>query len=183
MPAGFTRAFAERLDQESALKVREAQDGDRVEAGHALVAPGDLHLRLREDLHGYFAEVTAGPLVSRHRPSVDVLFRSVAELAGPHSVGVLLTGMGDDGAEGLLAMRRAGAATLVQDEATSVVFGMPKEAIRRGATENVLPLPAISEAIRSLVTGTLARSPLAYRPTERQRASAAPGRSSVLRQH
>lgn len=152
MPSGFTKAFAERLDQESALKVKEAQDGDRVEAGHALLAPGDMHLRLREDLHGYFAEVTAGPLVSRHRPSVDVLFRSVAELAGPHAVGVLLTGMGDDGAEGLLAMRRAGAVTLVQDEATSVVFGMPKEAIRRGASERALPLPEISEAIRSLTS-------------------------------
>jgi two-component system chemotaxis response regulator CheB len=152
MPAGFTRAFAERLDHESALKVKEAQDGDRVEAGHALLAPGDMHLRLREDLQGYFVEVTPGPLVSRHRPSVDVLFRSVAELAGPHAVGVLLTGMGDDGAEGLLAMRRAGAATLVQDEATSVVFGMPKEAIRRGASDCVLPLPEISEAIHSLTS-------------------------------
>ncbi len=150
MPPGFTRAFAERLDQESALKVREAQDGDRVEAGHALVAPGDMHLRLREDLRGYFAEVSAGPLVSRHRPSVDVLFRSVAELAPPEAVGVLLTGMGDDGAEGLLAMRRAGASTLVQDEATSVVFGMPKEAIRRGASDRALPLPVIAEAIGSL---------------------------------
>ncbi len=152
MPAGFTRAFAERLDQEGGLRVREAQDGDRIQPGHALLAPGDLHLRLREDLHGYFAEVTAGPLISRHRPSVDVLFHSVAELAGPGAVGVLLTGMGDDGAEGLLAMRRAGAVTLAQDEATSVVFGMPKEAIRRGATERVLPLPAIAEAIRSLTS-------------------------------
>ncbi len=161
MPSGFTRAFAERLDQESALKGKEAQDGDRVEAGHALLAPGDMHMRLREDLHGYFAEVSAGPLVSRHRPSVDVLFRSVAELAGPHAVGVLLTGMGDDGAEGLLAMRRAGAVTLAQDEASSVVFGMPKEAIRRGATERVLPLPAIAEAIRSLTSngGASGRAP------------------------
>jgi two-component system chemotaxis response regulator CheB len=180
MPPGFTRAFAERLDQESALKIREAQDGDRVEPGHALVAPGDMHLRLREDLRGYFAEVTAGPLVSRHRPSVDVLFRSVAELAGPHAVGVLLTGMGDDGAEGLLAMRRAGAETLVQDEATSVVFGMPKEAIRRGATEHVLPLPAISEAIRALAAGRMPGGVHAERPAEDAR-RAASAQGSVLR--
>ncbi len=152
MPAGFTRAFAERLDRESTLKVKEARDGDRVEPGRVLVAPGDLHMRLREDVRGYFAEVTAGPLVSRHRPSVDVLFHSVAELAGPRAVGVLLTGMGDDGAEGLLAMRQAGATTLVQDEASSVVFGMPKEAIRRGAADQVLPLTAIPDAIRSLAT-------------------------------
>ncbi len=183
MPPGFTRAFAERLDQESALKVREAQDGDRVEAGHALVAPGDMHLRLREDLRGYFAEVTAGPLVSRHRPSVDVLFRSVAELAGSESLGVLLTGMGDDGAEGLLAMRQVGAATLAQDEATSVVFGMPKEAIRRGAAEHVLPLPAIAEAIRSLVTGPLPGRTLRSDPPNDNVLRAAPGRSSILRQH
>ena len=179
MPPGFPRAFAERLDQESALKVREAQDGDRVEAGHALVAPGDMHLRLREDLRGYFAEVTAGPLVSRHRPSVDVLFRSVADLAGPQAVGVLLTGMGDDGAEGLLAMRRAGASTVAQDEATSVVFGMPKEAIRRGATEYVLPLPAISEAIRCLATGKSPGRPQPAEPPEESTRRAAPAGSAL----
>ncbi len=153
MPPGFTRAFSERLDQESALTVREAQDGDRVETGYALVAPGDKHLRLREDARGYFVEVCHGPLVSRHRPSVDELFRSVALYAGHRAIGVLLTGMGDDGADGLLEMKRAGAATLAQDEATSIVFGMPKEAIRRGAADEVLPLPLIPEAIRALSTG------------------------------
>ncbi len=152
MPPGFTRAFAERLDQESPLEVREAQDGDRVEAGRALLAPGDMHLRLREDGRGYCVEVTLGPFVSRHRPSVDVLFRSVAQLAGSRAVGVLLTGMGDDGADGLLAMRNSGASTVAQDEATSVVFGMPREAIRRGAAGEIVPLPAIAETIRALVS-------------------------------
>ena len=152
MPAGFTRGFAEQLNQETALEVREAQDGDRVQAGRALVAPGDRHLRLREDASGFLVEVADGPLVSLHRPSVDVLFHSVARLVGPRAVGVLLTGMGRDGAEGLLAMKQAGAATLVQDETTSIVFGMPREAIRRGAADEVLPLPAISAAIRSLTS-------------------------------
>ncbi len=153
MPQGFTRAFAERLDQESALAVREARDGDRVETGTALLAQGDMHLRLREDMRGYCVEVSAGPLVSRHRPSVDVLFRSVADFAGNRAVGVLLTGMGDDGAEGLLEMKRAGATTLAQDEATSIVFGMPKEAIRRGAVDQVVALSAIANAICAFVGG------------------------------
>jgi two-component system chemotaxis response regulator CheB len=152
MPAGFTRSFAEQLDREAAIEVREAANGDRVRARQALVAPGDRHLRLREDANGFWVEITDGPLVSLHRPSVDVLFHSVAHLAGPRAVGVLLTGMGRDGAEGLLAIKQAGGATLVQDETTSIVFGMPREAIRRGAADEVLPLPAISDAIRSLTS-------------------------------
>jgi two-component system chemotaxis response regulator CheB len=154
MPAAFTRGFAEQLDRETAIEVREALDGDRVRPRQALVAPGDRHLRLREDASGYFVEVADGPLVSLHRPSVDVLFHSVAHLAGPRAVGVLLTGMGRDGAEGLLAMKQAGAATLVQDETTSIVFGMPGEAIRRGAADEVLPLPEISDVIRALTSET-----------------------------
>lgn len=147
MPEGFTRAFAERLNQHCALEVKEAEDGDHVREGVALVAPGNRHLRLRVRRGGYRAEVTEGPLVSRHRPSVDVLFSSVAEAAGPDAVGVILTGMGDDGAEGLLAMRRAGAATLAQDESSSVVYGMPKEAIRRRAARDVVPLARMATTI------------------------------------
>ncbi len=156
MPAGYTRAFAERLDQECAIEVREARHGDRVQPGRALIAPGDQHLRLLADGPEYRAQLHKGALVSRHRPSVDVLFHSVAQLAGSNAVGVLLTGMGVDGAEGLLALKRAGARTIAQDETTSVVFGMPKEAARLGATTVVLPLPAIAAAI-------LARAPALVR--------------------
>ena len=147
MPSGFTRAFAERLDHESALKVKEAQDGDRVAAGHALLAPGDMHLRLREDLQGYFVEVTPGPLVSRHRPSVDVLFRSVAQAAGANAIGLIMTGMGDDGAKGMLEMRQAGAYNIAQDEQSCVVFGMPKEAIELGAVHQTIPLARLAAII------------------------------------
>jgi len=147
MPEGFTRAFAERLDQLCSIEVKEAADGDAVRSGRALLAPGDRHLALVRQGAGYAVEVRHGALVSRHRPSVDVLFRSVAQVAGARAVGVLMTGMGDDGAEGLLEMRRAGAATIAQDEATSVVFGMPREAIACGAAMDVLPLPAIAPAI------------------------------------
>jgi two-component system chemotaxis response regulator CheB len=147
MPEGFTRAFAERLDQQCAWKVKEAEDGERLQEGLALLAPGNRHLRLRSRGAGYRVGVAEGPLVSRHRPSVDVLFGSVAEAAGPDAVGVILTGMGDDGAEGLLAMRRAGAFTLAQDQASSVVFGMPKEAIRRGAAREIVPLPRMAAVI------------------------------------
>jgi two-component system chemotaxis response regulator CheB len=146
MPERFTRAFAERLDQLCAIRVKEAEDGDRVLEGEALVAPGDRHLLVDKRGAGYVAQVREGPLVSRHRPSVDVLFRSVAQAAGPNAVGVIMTGMGDDGAAGLLEMKQAGAATLAQDEATSVVFGMPREAIARGAVDAVLPLQALASA-------------------------------------
>lgn len=147
MPEGFTRAFAERLDQECQIEVKEAEDGDAVTPGRALLAPGNRHVVLARRDRQYALEVRDGPLVSRHRPSVDVLFRSVAQVAGVDAMGVLLTGMGDDGADGLLEMKRAGAPTIAQDETTSVVFGMPREAVARGAADEVLPLPAIAAAI------------------------------------
>ena len=147
MPERFTAAFAQRLDQICGITVKEAVPGDRVVRGQALIAPGNRHLLLHRHGTQYEVELVDGPRVSRHRPSVDVLFRSVAQAAGPHAVGVLLTGMGDDGAAGLLEMKRGGATTLAQDEATSVVFGMPKEAIERGAVDRVLPLAGMSAAI------------------------------------
>ena len=147
MPETFTRAFAGRLDSLCAVSVREAEDGALVRRGVALIAPGGRHLRLRRRGDGYDVEVTDGPLVSRHRPSVDVLFRSVAEAAGPRAAGAILTGMGADGAQGLLEMRQAGALTLAQDEASCVVFGMPREAIARGAARFVVPLGHVAAAL------------------------------------
>ena len=156
MPERFTAAFAQRLDQLCRIEVKEAAPGDRVQQGRALIAPGNHHLMLRRHGAHYEVELADGPRVSRHRPSVDVLFRSVAQTAGAHAMGVLLTGMGDDGATGLLEMKRAGAATVAQDERTSVVFGMPKEAIERGAADQVLPLSSVAAAILS-ATRPLAR--------------------------
>lgn len=156
MPEVFTKAFADRLNQSCRIEVKEAAGGDRLMAGRALVAPGNRHtLLVRSGAH-YAIEVRDGPLVSRHRPSVDVLFRSVASAAGPNAIGVIMTGMGDDGAEGLLEMKRAGALTIAQDEATCVVFGMPKEAIERGAVDDVVPLPRIAATVlrRAEATGT-----------------------------
>jgi two-component system chemotaxis response regulator CheB len=150
MPERFTAAFARRLDETCRLRVKEAEDGDPVVAGRALVAPGDRHLLVHRGAGGYVVELRNGPLVSRHRPSVDVLFRSVAQAAGGSAVGILLTGMGDDGATGLLEMKTAGATTIAQDEATSVVFGMPKEAIARGAVGTVLPLGQIAPGVRRI---------------------------------
>jgi two-component system chemotaxis response regulator CheB len=150
MPEQFTAAFARRLDETCRVTVQEAKDGDAVVPGRALIAPGDRHLSVHTSGGRYVVEVRNGPLVSRHRPSVDVLFRSVALAAGRNAVGVLLTGMGDDGAAGLLEMRSAGAATIAQDESTSVVFGMPKEAIARGAVGEVLPLGRIAPAVRRI---------------------------------
>lgn len=147
MPAGFTEAFARHLDRDCRLRVREARDGDPFAPGLALIAPGNRHLSVERTGSGYVARVLDGPLVSRHRPSVDVLFQSLVQAAGAGAVAVLLTGMGSDGAEGMLTLKRAGATTLAQDEATSVVFGMPKEAINRGAVDQVLPLSAIPAAI------------------------------------
>jgi two-component system chemotaxis response regulator CheB len=147
MPEVFTRTFAERLDRLCRIEVKEAASGDRVRAGRALIAPGNRHTRLVRTGAHYEVEVDDGPLVSRHRPSVDVLFRSVAKAAGPNALGVILTGMGDDGAEGLAEMKRAGAATIAQDERSCVVFGMPKEAIERHAVDDVLPLSRIAAAI------------------------------------
>jgi len=147
MPELFTAAFARRLNDLCRVEVREAANGDRVIEGRALIAPGNRHTRLRRSGAHYTVEVSDGPLVSRHRPSVDVLFQSVARAAGPNAIGVILTGMGDDGADGLLDMHRAGAVTIAQDEASCVVFGMPKEAIARGAVEDVLALQRIPEAL------------------------------------
>jgi two-component system chemotaxis response regulator CheB len=147
MPEGFTKAFAQRLNQTSAIEVREAVNGDPLTAGLALVAPGNRHSRLVRDGTGYAVEVTDGPLVSRHRPSVDVLFRSVAQIAGGNAIGVILTGMGSDGAEGLLEMKKSGAFTVAQDESSCVVFGMPKEAIERDAVGKVVSLSRIPHEI------------------------------------
>ena len=149
MPEGFTAAFAQRLNQSCRIEVKEAANGDRVAAGRALIAPGNLHILVRRNGGQYSVEVADGPLVSRHRPSVDVLFRSVAQSAGANAVGVIMTGMGNDGAEGLLEMQQAGAFTLAQDESSCVVFGMPKEAIERGAVDRVVNLAGIPAAILS----------------------------------
>jgi two-component system chemotaxis response regulator CheB len=147
MPAGFTAAFARRLNESSAVEVKEAAEGDAVVRGRVLIAPGDQHIVLRRAPSHYRLQLVGGPLVSRHRPSVDVLFRSVANAAGANATGILLTGMGDDGAAGLAEMHAAGALTIAQDEATCVVFGMPKEAIARGAVDHVLPLGEIAGAV------------------------------------
>jgi two-component system chemotaxis response regulator CheB len=155
MPGQFTPSFAARLNEVCALEVKEAESGDLILPGRALLAPGDRHMRVVERAGTLFVEVTGGPLVSRHRPSVDVLFRSVAENAGPSAVGVILTGMGGDGAAGLLEMRQSGARTIAQDEASCVVFGMPREAIRLGAAGEVLSLPQIPMALGS--SGSLRR--------------------------
>ncbi|HET9107448.1 MAG TPA: chemotaxis response regulator protein-glutamate methylesterase [Steroidobacteraceae bacterium] len=149
MPPQFTAAFARRLDSLCQIEVREARDRDRVVPGLALIAPGGRHLLLQRSGAQYYVEVRDGPPVNRHCPSVDVLFRSVARAAGRNALGVIMTGMGDDGARGLKEMRDAGAATIAQDEASCVVFGMPKEAIRMQAAEHVLPLDALPEAILS----------------------------------
>ncbi|MDR7505830.1 MAG: chemotaxis response regulator protein-glutamate methylesterase [Armatimonadota bacterium] len=149
MPERFTRAFAERLDRLCAVRVKEAGEGDRVLAGHVLVAPGSHHLRVIRDGATFVVRLGGDPPVNHHRPSVDVLFESCAEAAGPNAVGVIMTGMGEDGARGLLALRRAGGRTLAQDEVTSVVFGMPRAAIALGAAERVLPLERLAaEALR-----------------------------------
>lgn len=150
MPAPFTASFAKRLNETCAIEVKEAEAGDEVRPGRALIAPGDRHLVVLADGAGLRVDVLDGPLVSRHRPSVDVLFRSVAVAAGAAGVGVLLTGMGADGASGLLDMRKADAYTIAQDEASSAVFGMPREAIKRGAARVVLPLGEISSQLLAL---------------------------------
>lgn len=153
MPEKFTAAFAQRLDKLCELTVKEAQHGDRVLPGHALIAPGGRHMVLRRSGAQYMVEILDGPLVSRHRPSVNVLFRSVAQTAGTNAMGILLTGMGDDGAAGLLEMRQSGAVTVAQDETSCVVFGMPKEAIKRNAAMHVLALNNIHTHITSYSNG------------------------------
>ena len=153
MPPGFTRAFAERLDRDCAMEVREAQDGDLVNPGIALVAPGNYHMVLRRNGAQYFVALHQGERKHYQRPAVDELFDSVADYAGANAAGVILTGMGADGAQGLLKMRRAGARTFAQDEATSVVWGMPGEAVKCGGAEQVLPLPALPEAVPRTLSG------------------------------
>jgi two-component system chemotaxis response regulator CheB len=151
MPEKFTAAFAARLDQLCQLTVKEAKNNDRVLQGRALIAPGGKHMQLKRSGAQYYVEIVDGPLVSRHRPSVDVLFRSVAKAAGANALGVILTGMGDDGAAGLLQMRNAGARTLAQDEDSCVVYGMPKEAVARGGVQRSVPLSAVSREIVRLL--------------------------------
>jgi len=150
MPELFTRAFANRLDSQCSISVKEAESNDTVLRGRALIAPGNHHMLLKRSGARYYVEIKDGPLVCRHRPSVDVLFRSAARYAGQNAVGVILTGMGDDGARGMLEMKQAGAATIAQDEASCVVFGMPKEAIKRSAVDKILPLPSVAGAILAL---------------------------------
>jgi two-component system chemotaxis response regulator CheB len=147
MPELFTRAFANRLDGLCSITVKEAETNDTVIRGRALIAPGNHHLLLKRSGARYYVEIKDGPLVCRHRPSVDVLFRSAARYAGQNAIGAILTGMGDDGARGMLEMKQAGAVTIAQDEATCVVFGMPKEAIRMNGVDKVLPLTSIAGSI------------------------------------
>jgi len=147
MPERFTALFAERLNGLCPIEVREARNGDRVIPGRALIAPGGRHMMLRRNGAQYVVEVTDGPLVNRHKPSVDMLFRSVAKCAGANALGIIMTGMGDDGARGMKEMHDTGAKTIAQDEASCVVFGMPKEAIRHGAVDQILPLEQIPMAI------------------------------------
>jgi two-component system, chemotaxis family, protein-glutamate methylesterase/glutaminase len=147
MPAHFTTSFAERLNTECAMSVKEAADGDRVVPGRVLIAPGGLHMLLARSGANYFVNLKDGPHVCRQKPSAEVLFNSVAKYAGANAVGAILTGMGDDGATGLLNMREAGAHTIAQNEQTCVVFGMPKEAIARGAAEDISPLDKVAERL------------------------------------
>jgi two-component system chemotaxis response regulator CheB len=150
MPEGFTRSFSERLDGICSISVKEAADNDTVVRGRALIAPGNHHLLLKRSGARYYVEIKDGPLVSRHRPSVDVLFRSAARYAGKNAVGVIMTGMGDDGARGMLELKEAGARNIAQDEQSSVVFGMPNEAIKLGGVDLVRPLPAIAADVLRL---------------------------------
>lgn len=150
MPEHFTKSFADRLNDLCKINVKEAEDGDAVLQGRALIAPGNKHTLLRRSGARYYVEVKDGPLVNRHRPSVDVLFRSTALYAGSNSIGVIMTGMGDDGAKGLLEMKEAGAKTIAQDEKSCIVFGMPKEAIKLGASDIVLPLEQIANHVLAL---------------------------------
>jgi len=161
IPPQFSRAFACRLDEMCQIDVKEAEDGDTLRSGLALIAPGDFHMLLRKSGGRYFVNVKTGPRVCYQRPAADVLFFSVAEAAGANAVGALLTGMGSDGAQGLLKMRQAGARTIAQDEASCVVFGMPREAIQLGAAGQVLPLDRIASALLSSRAASPQAPPLA----------------------
>ncbi len=151
MPANFTRSFAERLDSLCQVRVKEAEDGDRILPGHVLIAPGNFHMSVQRSGAVYSVRVFQDEPVNRHRPSVDVLFDSCATALGSNAVGVILTGMGADGARGMVAMRRAGAHTIAQDEASCVVFGMPREAIQLGGAEQTLSLNDIPRAVLKLL--------------------------------
>lgn len=144
IPEAFSGPFARRMDSICALNVKEAEDGDQILPGHAFIAPGNAHLLVVRDGAKYRCKLNDGPPVNRHRPAVDVLFRSVAQNAGPNAIGVILTGMGGDGADGMLEMKQAGALTIAQDEKSSVVWGMPGEAVKRGCVDHILPLRKIS---------------------------------------
>jgi two-component system chemotaxis response regulator CheB len=152
MPARFTTSFAQRLNEMCHMNVKEAEDGDHVYPGRVLLAPGGFHMLLNRSGANYFVTVKDGPHVCRQKPSVEVLFKSVARCAGSNAVGAILTGMGDDGASGLLEMRQNGAHTVAQDEASCIVFGMPREAIRRGGAERVVPLEAIARTLLHFLT-------------------------------
>jgi len=147
MPEKFTAMFAARLDSLCQLEIREGKDGDRVRPGLALIAPGGRHMMIKRSGAQYYVEVKDGPLVNRHKPSVDVLFRSVAQVAGKNALGIIMTGMGDDGARGLKEMSESGATTIAEDESTCVVFGMPKEAIKLGGADKIVPLDKIPQEI------------------------------------
>lgn len=158
MPAGFTRAFAERLHQICALEVREARNGDTLEAGRVLIAPGGRHVQVNRSLRSHVVTLDDGPEISGHRPSVDALFYSLARAAGPNVVAALLTGMGDDGARGLLELRREGAHTMAQDEQSSVIFGMPREAIALGAASEVVALEDMPQRLLDACARTRTRT-------------------------
>jgi two-component system chemotaxis response regulator CheB len=151
MPEKFTKSFADRLNELCDIEVKEAVDGDRVTPGKAMIAPGNQHMVLRRSGATYYVQVKNGPLVKRQRPSVEVLFNSVAKYAGNNSIGVILTGMGSDGADGMLKMKESGAATIAQDENSCIVFGMPKEAIKMGGVDKILPLDKISQGVLNLI--------------------------------
>lgn len=152
MPPGFTRSFAERLNKLCQITVKEAEEGERVLPGHAYIAPGDMHLELARSGANYIVRLHQGPAVNRHRPSVDVLFDSVARYAGRNAVGVILTGMGNDGAAGMLKMHQAGAYTIAQNEASCVVFGMPREAILTGGVDEVVDLQQVSQRMLTQIS-------------------------------
>jgi len=151
MPAQFTKAFAERLNGLCQIEVKEARDGDSVLNGQGLIAPGNFHMVLKRSGARYYVSVKDGPMVHHQRPAADVLFNSVAQYAGSNAIGVILTGMGSDGAQGMLKMKEAGARTIAQDEESCVVFGMPKEAIKLNAIDRVAPLGQISNEIIQMI--------------------------------
>lgn len=153
MPAGFTKMFAERMNDLCEMDVKEAESGDRVMVGRVLIAPGDYHMKLRRSGGIYRVHCSNGELVCGHRPSVGILFKSVAETAGTNAIGIILTGMGHDGADGMVDMKNAGAATMAQDEESSIVFGMPKEAYRRGGTDRLVPLKHIPAVVKQALSG------------------------------